>query len=117
MQHVHEAVHTHVAPHFTPLIDFSHTSFASIFGDTTKSEFWIQLVPLMYVCVLPFLNMARVLLCSCNPSLVPAASWPPKPEKKIRVSRGRRVVRSVLFVTGAFKSAGQSPVKQVRGKV
>ena len=89
-----------------PLIDFSHVTYSSVLGDTPKSDFIFIMLPLLYVTLLPLLNVTRILFCPCEPSVVAAASWPPKPEKAS--NRGKRIVRRLMDTTGAFKAAGKS---------
>ena len=108
------------SPHLRPLIDFSASTYTTLLGDTPSSEFMLTLLPLLYVTLLPLLNVTRALFCPCDPSVVAASSWPPKPEKKEKSTRGKRIVRRVMSVTRAFKAAGkdQAAIRGgVRGKV
>ena len=73
-----------------------------MFGDTPTFVFVTEYIPIMYVTVLPLLNVFIKLFCVCNPSALGAFRWPPPDQDLIGSRRGQRIVRRVLAASAGI---------------
>ena len=73
-----------------------------MFGDTPTFVFVTEYMPIMYVTVLPLLNVFIKLFCVCNPSALGAFRWPPPDQDLIGSRRGQRIVRRVLAASAGI---------------
>ena len=69
---------------------------SGIFGDTSKREFWLELVPLLYVVLMPIIVLAAHLLSSaCIADMIMSRPWPPPMERDPTKRRGQRIMQRV----------------------
>lgn len=69
---------------------------SGIFGDTSKREFWLELVPLLYVVLMPIMVLAAHLLSSaCIADMIMSRPWPPPMERDPTKRRGQRIMQRV----------------------
>ena len=69
---------------------------SGIFGDTSKREFWLEMVPLLYVVLMPIIVLAAHLLsAACVPGAIMSQPWPPPMEHDLMKRRGQRAIQRV----------------------
>jgi len=94
-------------PPMPPWVQESLSSvYAVMFGDTPRSVFIIDYVPLLYITVLPLLNLFLKLMCQCEPGALTARPWPPKNDAG-GSKRGQRVVRRIASAIAAQSRMAQ----------
>ena len=76
-----------------PFAEGLSSTYEVVFGDTPTSVFVIDYVPIMYVTILPLINVFLRLFCTCEPGAVSPMRWPPRLEDAPTKSRGQRIVR------------------------
>ena len=74
--------------------------YAVVFGDTPTNAFLIDYVPLLYITIMPLMNVFLKLMCTCEPGAIAARPWPPKNDEG-KSKRGQRVVRRITAVIAA----------------
>ena len=84
------------------------SAYAVVFGDTPTNVFVIDYVPLLYITILPLINVFWKLISpSCEPGAISARPWPPKNDQG-KSTRGQRVVRRITAAITAQSRMAQS---------
>ena len=78
------------------LATYLATTYDTLFGDIATDVFLKEYLPLLYVSIVPLINVLLKLFCVCDPSVMTAAQWPPRLSEPDARTRGQRVVRRVI---------------------
>ena len=89
-----------------PMAESLSSTYEVIFGDTPTSVFLVEYLPLLYVTIIPLINVFLRLFCVCDPSAMSAMRWPPRLEEPTTKSRGQRIVRRAAHaISGVSRMA------------
>lgn len=100
-----------------PMAEGLSSTYEVVFGDTPTSVFLVDYLPILYVTVLPLLNVFLRLFCVCDPGAVNAMRWPPRLDEPPIRSRGQRIVRRAAHaISGVSRMANAAALSASHSK-